>query len=150
MNDQVSSEQSLGKVVINLELENRQGSGLAILERSQIGDFLVGGEGSVFSSQLNGLVRWDLHQEPGEDAGASQLRGIIMTDDDYQIYFDAVGTMSRDDPSRPTIWFAAASVQFKSDSDRYSWLNGRSAALTGEYDLGSGRHSYLLSLESSG
>jgi hypothetical protein len=141
------NERSTGthlELLMDMELENRQGAGRTIQAQAKIGDFLAGGEGAVFGPRINGIVHWDLYQEQGEFVCGSNLRGSIKTDDGYQISFDSIGNMIRPDLARPTFWFTTASVSFTTDSQLYKWLNNSLAVLQGRYDMGSNRHSYRI------
>jgi hypothetical protein len=48
----------------------------------------------------------------------------------------------RPEIARPTEWVATASVNFKTDAGRYSWLNTVLALSQGTFDMGNFRHSY--------
>jgi hypothetical protein len=130
--------------LFDMELEYRQGMARVLLDRGKIGDYLGSGEGSVFGLNVNGVVHWDLFREEDEFLCGSNLRGLIETDDGSRINFDSVGYFMRPDMSRPTEWFAAASVNFKSDSQLYNWLNTILAVSQGVYDMGSSHHSYRI------
>jgi len=147
MPDQERSAGTHLELLMDMELENRQGAGRVIQTQAKIGDYLAGGEGAVFGSRINGIVRWDLYQEEGEFVCGSNLRGSIKTDDGYQLNFESIGNMVRSDLAQPTFWYTTASVSFATDSRPYEWLNKALAVLQGRYDMGSGRHSYRIFIQ---
>lgn len=128
----------------NMELENRQGIARAIPDRGRLGEYLGSGEGAVFGQAINGIVHWDLFQEPGEFVCGSNLRGIIKVDDGSLITFDALGHLMRPDIAKPTEWVMTASIYFETDAQHYSWLNNVLAVLQGGFDMGAFRHSYVV------
>ncbi len=128
--------------LFDMELEYRQGMARVLTDRGKLGEYLGSGEGAVFGSNINGTVLWDLFEEQGEFICGSNMRGIIKTDDGAQITFDSIGYFMRPEIARPTEWVATASVNFKTDAGRYSWLNTVLALSQGTFDMGNFRHSY--------
>ncbi len=130
--------------LFDMELEYRQGMAKVFPDSGKLGDYLGSGEGAVFGSKINGVVRWDLFEEQGEILCGSNLRGTITTDDASQITFDSVGYFMRPDMSRPTYWVASASVHFQTEAGPYSWLNDDLSLWHGVFDMGTFRHSYRV------
>jgi hypothetical protein len=130
--------------LFDMELEYHQGKEKVYPEGGKLGDYLGSGEGAVFGPVINGVVHWDLFEEQDEFICGSNLRGIIKTDDGFQITFESVGYFMRPDMSDPTNWVTSASVHFQAEAGPYAWLNNILAIWQGVFDMGSFRHSYRV------
>lgn len=124
-------------------LQYKEGQPRVITTEGQLGHYLGSGEGTVKGSSLTGQVQWDLFEAEGETECASNLRGLIQTEDGATITFDSLGFFRRPHAEAMT-WQASAAVSFTTEDERYAWLNKVSATWQGEFDMTHYRHHYCI------
>lgn len=147
MHNSITDQRLRLEHLFDMELEYRQGMHRVFPDKGKIGEYLGSGEGSVFGPKVNGVVRWDLFEEENDFICGSNLRGILKTDDGFEISFDSIGHFMKPDRDRPTRWVTSASVHFQTDARRYAFLNDNLALWHGEMDMGTFRHSYKVFLQ---
>jgi hypothetical protein len=66
--------------------------------------------------------------------------GVIETHDGARVWFDAKGFGLRGfDESQPHVWVLTMSIQFKTNDQRYAWLNSTLGTVTSDFDESRGR-----------
>lgn len=104
----------------------------------KVGQLVGGGNGTLSGPRVRGTVRWANYETTGEDlVCALQVPGVIQTDDGAQVQFEGrefampiMGGSQR--------WRVAGVLRFKTDDQRYIWLNDTFALITGTFDYEAG------------
>ena len=113
-----------------------------VAEDGKVGEYLGSGEG-LAHGRINGTVHWSLFEAQSAVFCASNLFGIISTDDGAEIKFDTMGFFRRPDEGSH-IWHNSAGVSFETDDDRYQWLTEIMGVWDGEFDMKTYRHRYQI------
>lgn len=116
---------------------------------------LVGsGDGTVTGKKITGTIRWSLYSgdcayihiragsepPPGQHLCTVNPGGIIETNDNARIWFDAKGYGLRGyDTKQAHLWKLTMAVQLTSPDERYQWLNTSLGLLTSHFDERAGR-----------
>jgi hypothetical protein len=108
----------------------------------KVGEYLGSGEGFI-RGRINGSVHWFLFEDQSAVLCASNLFGIIATDDGAEIKFDSMGFFRRPDEGSH-IWENSSGVSFETSDDRYQWLTEVMGVWEGEFDMKAYRHSYQV------
>ena len=129
------------------------------------GVYLGSGIGTVRGESLEGQIRWSFFAAdctyllvlegrevpPGRHLCRANPGGFIETDDGATIGFDARGYGLRGfDPDRPHLWRLTMALQFKTDDERYAWLDGRLGVWEGEFNETSRTSVYRAFLQAIG
>lgn len=110
----------------------------------KVGEYIGSGNGEVNGPRLNGKVHWTLFEAQTATVCQSNLFGVITTDDEAEIKFDSMGIFLVPEPDKLNIWATSAGVSFKTDDERYGWLNKIVAVWDGELDMDLYRHRYQV------
>ncbi len=131
-------------LLFHLELQYRPRMTAVMSTEGKLGKHVGSGDGAIEGPRIQGTVRWDLFEDQGESVCGSNLRGLIETNDEAHIQFDAMGFFMRPDKSKPNRWITSAAVRFDTADKRYKWLNTRLAMWEGQFDMNTGRHHYRV------
>jgi hypothetical protein len=113
-----------------------------VSKEGKVGEYLGSGDGFV-RGRINGTVHWSLYEAQSPVFCASNLFGIITTDDGGEIEFDSMGFFRRPDQGSH-IWHNSSGVSFETDADQYQWLTGVMGVWEGEFDSNSYLHHYRV------
>ncbi len=104
----------------------------------KLGTLVGGGDGMLTGPRMRGTVRWSNYETTGEDqVCALQVPGIIQTHDGAEIGFEGRElAMPLSDESKQ--WRVAGVLRFKTDDNRYVWLNETFALTSGTFDYEAG------------
>ena len=139
----LKKENRLG-LLFDVELQYKQGMSAVMSSEGKLGKHVGSGDGTIRGARIHGTVHWDLFEDQGESVCGSNLRGLIETNDEAHIQFDAMGFFMRPDKSKPNRWITSAAVRFDTADKRYKWLNTRLAVWEGQFDMKTGRHHYRV------
>ncbi len=104
----------------------------------KVGKLVGGGDGTLKGPKIKGTVRWSNYETTGQDEVCSlQVPGVIQTDDGARIQFEGreFAMPAADSPKR---WSVAGVIRFRTEDDRYKWLNKVFALAKGTFDYESG------------
>lgn len=137
------------QTLFDIELQYVEGKQRVMSQPGRVGEYLGSGIGTIRGEQFNGRVHWDLFEKVEETLCESNLRGLIETDDEAIIQFDALGFFHR--PAHPDdqIWVNASGVTFHTDDNRYAWLNELTGTWQGTFDMAAYRHYYQVHIPGS-
>ncbi len=127
--------------LFEMNLEYRQDKA-PVSKDSKVGEYIGSGEG-VVRGRINGTVHWSLFEAQSAVFCASNLFGIITTDDGAEIKFDTMGFFRRPDEGSH-IWQNSSGVSFETDDERYQWLKDVMGVWEGEFDMKAYRHKYQV------
>ncbi len=104
------------------------------------GQFIGGGTGTVNGGRIKGtIVRWsNFERTLGEGLCTLQIPAEVRTDDGADIKFEALGHAVVPDKAQPDRWINAMTVRFKTEDERYRWLNSVIGVWEGEFNMKSG------------
>jgi len=103
------------------------------------------GEGTVEGPRLKGTVqRFSFFERNREDGlCATEMRGIIETEDGATIMFDTNG-YAYPDQAGPGVWGDLTSVKFIAQDENYQWLNTVFGVWEGTIDVNNGTLHYTV------
>ena len=127
--------------LFEIKLEYKEGKE-PVSKDGKVGEYLGSGEGFV-RGRINGTVHWSLFEAQSPVFCASNLFGIITTEDGGKIKFDTMGFFYRPDEGSH-IWQNSSGVSFETDDDRYQWLTEIMGVWEGEFDSKSYIHHYQV------
>ncbi|MCK4900328.1 MAG: DUF3237 family protein [Anaerolineales bacterium] len=127
--------------LFEMNLEYKQDKA-PVSKDSKVGEYIGSGEG-VVRGRINGTVHWSLFEAQSAVFCASNLFGIITTDDGAEIKFDTMGFFRRPDEGSH-IWQNSSGVSFETDDERYQWLKDVMGVWEGEFDMKAYRHKYQV------
>ena len=113
-----------------------------VSKEGKVGEYLGCGEGIV-RGRINGTVHWSLFEAQSIVFCASNLFGIITTDDGAKIKFDTMCFIRRPDEGSH-IWHNSSGISFETDADLYRWLTEIMGLWEGEFDSKSYFHHYRV------
>lgn len=125
--------------------ELRYESGAPPLVTDGDGVLVGSGNGFVHGPALAGALRWTLFEQPGELVCAMSPTLRIETNDGAEIHAHGRGFAARDEADQGE-WRVAATLRFRTDDPRYTWLDGALALWEGDFDARQHRaryHAYL-------
>src|SRR6266849_453784 len=103
----------------------------------KVGKLVGGGDGTLKGPKIKGTVRWSNYETTGQDEVCSlQVPGVIQTDDGARIQFEG-REFAMPAANSPKRW-SVAGVTFRTEDDRYKWLNKIFALAKGTFDYESG------------
>lgn len=120
-----------------------------IPQEDRDGAYLGSGTGTVRGERVDGRIRWSFYAAdcsyllvlegrevpPGKHLCRANPGGFIETADGATIRFDARGYGLRGfDPDRPHLWRLTMALQFRTEDERYAWLDGGLGVWEGEFD----------------
>ena len=132
------------QLLFTLDLQYVKGKERVLSEAGRVGDYLGSGEGQISGERLSGTVEWDLFEKVEESVCESNLRGVITSDDGTLIHFDTLGFFRPPADSEDSIWQNASAVTFRTEDERYSWLNNLTASWQGRFDMSAYQHHYTV------
>ncbi|MBI4273479.1 MAG: DUF3237 family protein [Rhizobiales bacterium] len=98
-----------------------------------------GGDGTVDGPSICGTVRWSNYETTGDDMVCDlQVPGIIETQDGAEIRFEGREYAMPLANGRKQ-WKIVGVMRFKTDDQRYQWLNETFAVTSGAFDYDTGR-----------
>jgi hypothetical protein len=131
--------------LFDAELEYQ--SAMAAIAEDGEGKLVGSGDGSVHGERLHGALRWTLFEGPGELFCTMNPALAIDTEDGGSIAIQARGYGRRASPT-DQLWRVAATLLFRTEDERYRWLNGAIGVWEGEFDSGQARASYRAFIQS--
>ncbi len=93
MDTQTISEEDTLTYLFEIRLEYKEGKE-HVSDEGKVGEYLGSGEGTV-QGRINGTVHWSLFEAQNPVFCASNLFGVIFTDDGAEIKFDTMGFFRR-------------------------------------------------------
>ena len=136
-------EKNSNGIISEIRLEYKSGLEATTLSTGRVGHYIGSGFG-IAKGKINGKVKWDLFEKNEEKLCEVNLVGIIETDDNAIINFDALGLFLK--PEEGPKWKLAAGVTFDTKDEKYLWLNQAIAIWRGSFDSGTYKHHYKVLL----
>ena len=100
----------------------------------RVGPYLASGDGTAEGPKLQGTVSWDLFEDQQhETIHASDMIGLIETNDGAQIAFETIGVYQAEDADK-MMWRLSAAARFRTADERYEWLTTAVALWNGTFD----------------
>jgi hypothetical protein len=141
MTTQTKSHNETLTHLFEMKLEYKQNKE-PVSKDGKVGEYLGSGEGFVHG-RINGTVHWSLFEDQSGALCASNLFGIITTEDEAEIKFDTMGFFRRPDPGSH-IWQNSSGVSFETDDSRYQWITEVMGVWEGEFDMKAYQHRYQV------
>jgi hypothetical protein len=127
--------------LFEIKLEYKEGKE-PVSKDGKVGEYLGSGDGFV-NGRINGTVHWSLFEAQSPVFCASNLFGIINTEDGEEIKFDTMGFFRRPDEGSH-IWHNSSGISFETDAEHYQWLTDVMGVWEGEFDMKAYRHKYQV------
>ncbi len=104
------------------------------------GRLIGGGTGTVNGGRIKGtIVRWSNFERTLADGMCTlQIPAEVRTDDGAEIKFEGLGHAVVPDRAQPDRWINAMTVRFKTEDERYGWLNRTVGVWEGEFNMKTG------------
>ena len=116
MNKEKKYDQQNLEYLFDIQLDYKEGKP-PISTDGKVGKLIGSGEGKVDGPRIRGKVHWTLFESQSDIFCASNLFGVITTDDDAEIKFDSMGFFQRPDKGAH-IWKSSAGVSFETNDER--------------------------------
>ena len=128
------------------------------------GEYIGSGTGTVRGEKISGRLHWSFYAAdcsyllvldgrevpPDRHLCRANPGGVIETEDGAKIEYDARGYGLRGyDPARPHLWRLTMALHFRTDDERYAWLDGGLGIWEGEFDETTKTASYRAFLQGS-
>ena len=93
------------------------------------------GDGTAAGDQLSGDVQWSNHPiRRGDGMMLPNLRGMVVTPDDHEVFFDLGGRTTWVERVDETLGRQLFAAFFESEAEPYKWLNDEVCIAEGVID----------------